>query len=142
MVAYSFNRRFVDAILLGLEPGPWLPGMKRQTIRGPRNRHARPGEAIQLYTGQRTRCCRKLGVARCMRVRPIVLQFSRFHLYVAIAGRYLERFELESFVRLDGFASRADMLTFWRSQREPKRGEILELADAVLIEWVPRDGEA
>jgi hypothetical protein len=42
MVAYSFNPIFV---------GPILAGTKRQTIRAERKRHARPGEAMQLYTG-------------------------------------------------------------------------------------------
>ena len=35
-------------------------GRKRQTIRLPRKRHARPGERIQLFTGMRTARCRKL----------------------------------------------------------------------------------
>ena len=33
MVAYSFKQRFVEPIRRGLEPGPWVPGMKRQTVR-------------------------------------------------------------------------------------------------------------
>jgi hypothetical protein len=49
MVAYSFNRRFVPAI---------ESGIKSQTIRAPRRRHARPGEWLQLYTGMRTKSCR------------------------------------------------------------------------------------
>lgn len=49
MVAYSFNRRFVQAI---------ESGIKSQTIRAPRRRHARPGERLQLYTGMRTKACR------------------------------------------------------------------------------------
>ncbi len=51
MVAYSFDRRFVPAI---------VSGAKRQTIRAHRARHARPGETLQLYTGMRTRQCRKI----------------------------------------------------------------------------------
>lgn len=51
MVAYSFDRRFAPAIVAGL---------KRQTIRALRKRHARPGERLQLYTGMRSRDCRLL----------------------------------------------------------------------------------
>lgn len=51
MVAYSFNAAFVS---------PIVARIKRQTIRLPRKRHARPGERMQLYYGMRTRHCRKL----------------------------------------------------------------------------------
>lgn len=73
MVAYSFRPRFVDRIVAGLEPGELMPGMKRQTVRAPRARHARPGEVLQLYTGMRTRQCQHLGNARCVAVEPVVL---------------------------------------------------------------------
>ena len=48
MVAYSFKRRFRE---------PILAGSKQQTIRADRKRHARRGEALQLYTGMRTTQC-------------------------------------------------------------------------------------
>jgi uncharacterized protein YqfB (UPF0267 family) len=51
MVAYSFNKQFVDAI---------RSGRKHPTIRANRKRHARPGEMLQLYTGMRTRTCTKI----------------------------------------------------------------------------------
>jgi hypothetical protein len=51
MVAYSFNTAFVADI---------EARRKRQTIRLPRKRHARPGERVQLFQGMRTRQCRKI----------------------------------------------------------------------------------
>lgn len=51
MVAYSFHRTFADRVERRL---------KLSTIRGHRRRHARPGEPVQLFTGMRTRACRKL----------------------------------------------------------------------------------
>jgi len=51
MVAYSFKKVFVRQI---------ETGRKRQTIRADRKRHARPGEPVQIYTGMRTRHCRKI----------------------------------------------------------------------------------
>lgn len=51
MVAYSFQKQFVPAI---------RSGQKRQTIRADRKRHARPGEALQLYAGMRTKGCFKI----------------------------------------------------------------------------------
>ena len=60
MVAYSFQRRFVDHVLAGLEPGPWCQGMKRHTLRKPRagrSKHARPEQPVHLYTAMRSRQC-------------------------------------------------------------------------------------
>ena len=52
MVAYSFKKQFGP---------PILAGTKAQTIRADRKRHVRSGELVQLYTGMRTRQCRRLG---------------------------------------------------------------------------------
>jgi hypothetical protein len=51
MVAYNFKEQFAFMV---------ASGQKRQTIRASRKRHVMPGEAIQLYTGMRTKACRKL----------------------------------------------------------------------------------
>ena len=51
MVAYSFKARFVPLI---------REGLKTQTIRAQRSRHARPGELIQLFSGMRTHLCEKI----------------------------------------------------------------------------------
>lgn len=52
MPAYNFQKQFAPLV---------ESGQKRQTIRSiGKRRHARPGESLQLYTGQRTRVCRKL----------------------------------------------------------------------------------
>ncbi len=50
-------------------------GAKRQTIRRPGR--FKVGDTIQLYTGQRTKACRKLGKAICTSVVPIVIDFRR-----------------------------------------------------------------
>jgi hypothetical protein len=80
MVAYSYKRRFINPIRvgLGLPPlfqfGPHkLVGdmdaeirPKRQTIRAfGKRRHARAGEILQHYTAMRTKQCTKIGDARC-----------------------------------------------------------------------------
>lgn len=136
MVAYSFKKRFAPMIMAGLEPGPWVPGMKRQTVRGGRKRHARPGEIIQLYTGMRTRHCRKLGNARCIQVRPIAVHVSDAAVEVVIEGKALSFSELELFVGLDGFSSMFDFVTFWNEQR-PHEHPIESLVDGHLILWEP-----
>ena len=53
MVAYNFKAQFADDV---------ASGKKRQTIRAPRKdgRCAKPGDRLQLYTGMRSKSCRKL----------------------------------------------------------------------------------
>lgn len=50
--AYNFTKRFAQLV---------ESGEKSQTIRAfGKRRHAEPGDRLQLYTGMRTKACRKL----------------------------------------------------------------------------------
>lgn len=101
MVAYSFKRFFAPQISIGL---------KNQTVRANRRRHARPGEAIQLYQGMRTRHCRKILTPDpvCRHVHPIVIETSthtdRFIAGIELCGTRLNADDMEAFARTDGFA--------------------------------------
>lgn len=66
MVAYSFQPSFL---------APIAAREKQQTIRLVRKRHARSGEAIQLFTGPRMRPTR-LGAATCLQAQDVRLDFS------------------------------------------------------------------
>lgn len=149
MVAYSFKKRFVTPIRVGLglpvrdedqdHDGATILLPKRQTIRAVgKRRHALPGEAVQLYTGMRTQICRMIGVARCKEVRDIVLTF-REPCTVAIGSASLQQRhayyfgdELNEFARRDGFAGWPDMVAFWRSEHGHA-----EIFFGVLVEWEP-----
>lgn len=65
MVAYSFKPSFIADI---------QTRTKRQTIRLPRKRHARQGEALQFFTGPRMKPVR-IGAASCVAVRDVRLDF-------------------------------------------------------------------
>ncbi len=66
MVGYSFQTSFL---------APIATKAKRQTIRLPRKRHARPGEALQFFTGPRMRP-RRVGAAVCLNVHEVRLDFA------------------------------------------------------------------
>ena len=66
MVAYNFKKQFADDV---------ESGRKRQTIRAGEPR-CKPGDALQLYTGQRTKVCRKLRDEVCKQVRPISIRHA------------------------------------------------------------------
>lgn len=134
MVAYSFAPQFVAAV---------ESLKKRQTVRGYRKRHARPGEAIQIYAGMRTRSCRKLidPDPVCIELQDIIIAQGGDHwqpLHIELAGRMLTRAEIEEFAVADGFGDCGDgcaaarMAAFWLKYHGPQS------FGGVLIRWRPR----
>jgi hypothetical protein len=117
MVAYNFQRRFV---------APIVAGDKTHTLRGPRRRHVRVGEAMQLYSGMRTKNCELIADALCNRFLGIFLKFSEcrefalFDVTEQESGHFVRTGALrpiedpETFARSDGFAGLEAMAAFWR----------------------------
>lgn len=101
MVAINFSEQFAADV---------EAGRKTQTIR--RKARCKSGDALQLYTGQRTKGCRKLADAICKDVT-----------YVGLTERgvtlgTVDRFprDIDEFARLDGFRDYAEMWV-WFSGR-------------------------
>jgi hypothetical protein len=102
--ALNFKARFAPMV---------EDGSKLQTLRAPRGdgRDPRPDDRLYLYTGMRTKACRKLGDAICTNVRAITLTDGA----IVMAGNALtDPEDLDWFARLDGFTDWADMRTFFR----------------------------
>jgi hypothetical protein len=102
MVAINFSAQFAE---------PVERGEKCQTIRRGR-RNIYPGFALQLYTGQRTKQCRKLRDAVCKDVTYVGLTEK------GITLGDVRRFprDIDEFARLDGFKNYAEMWK-WFSER-------------------------
>lgn len=102
----------MSAINFSAEFAPLVEsGVKTQTIRQGA-RQIKQGDALQLYTGQRTKNCRKLRDAICRDVT-----------YVGLTGRGVtlgdkSRFpeDIDEFAKLDGFDDYASMWA-WFSER-------------------------
>lgn len=141
MVAYSFQPRFVR---------PILEGRKAQTIRADRKRHARKGEALQLFTGMRTKHCKLIARAECADVGFIHLRFAENNVIVdpALAHRVDAAMDgalhhlpsgashLDAFAYLDGFDSWTDLATFWREQH----GDLRDFTGQLIL-WNPLSQE-
>lgn len=116
MVAYNFNAQFEPKI---------LAGVKRSTIRLPRkNGHAKVGDELQLYVGQRTPGCKLLMTAEC--VERWSIKFDGVS--VEVAGDSdpftLDCYQIAELSIAEGFDSIDDMLN-WFS--DPKyQGQWLE----------------
>lgn len=142
MVAYSFRPQFAEAI---------SALRKRQTVRGDRVRHARPGERVQLYTGMRTRRCRKLVEPDpiCIGIDLIEIEVDpgapELIARIAIEGRRLTDDQVEEFSRADGFtadllgrSARLDMGRFWLERHRPYERPAPFRFLGFLIRWEPQ----
>jgi hypothetical protein len=118
MVAYNFKQQFVPLI---------ETGAKQQTIRLPRKRHTKPGEAMQLYTGMRTKACRKLVTPDplCLSVEPLLMHDA---LGIKLNDCWLTNEALTQLALADGFADWDECLRFFSTMHGlPFEG--------VLIKW-------
>lgn len=125
MVAYNFKPRFVPLI---------CEGMKRQTVRRHRARHARPGECLQLFAGLRTAEARRILLVDpvCTEVLPIRISFAAGRI-ARIEVADVPVLSLDGFAVRDGFEDIADMTDFWVEHHGGRDFE------GVVIEWaMPR----
>lgn len=117
MPLIGFKKRFAPLV---------ESGKKRQTIRAKRRdgRNPHPGETLYLYTGLRTKGCRKIGEVTCLGVQEITIDPTDINLsgtWLNIAGR-------EAMARADGFKDFAEMRDFFdREHGIPFSG--------LLIQW-------
>lgn len=132
MVALNFKARFADDV---------EEGRKTRSIRAWRKdgRDPKKGDALQLYTGMRSKVCRKLRDTTCARVRPVLIEHTGVtldgkHLYAGDAPAYLGGPSPEGwdsdFARADGFDCFSSMVDFFEKEHGlPFSG--------LLIEWPP-----
>lgn len=90
-----------------------LSGEKRQTIRraSPKWKNVKAGDKLTLYTGLRTKECRKLGEAVVEDIGEVKLYKAGLIGAITRAGEYwLTSDEIDRLVKLDGFD---DVYDFW-----------------------------
>ena len=115
MPAINFKKQFAELV---------ESEEKRQTIRPLRKCPIKPGETLLLYTGMRTKQCRKLKEVVCKNVSPIVVGPR----WIRLNGEVLEDEEMFKMARRDGFRRTLDFFNFFRKQYSlPFHG--------VLIQW-------
>lgn len=119
MVAFNFKKEFVSKI---------KTGVKTQTIR--QKQRCKPLDKMQIYTGQRTKECKKIGEYQCMFVWKIgimkeeikgktrkIIQITKpknghFSQYIeGITDKDCEN--IESFAVLDGFDDSDSLFDFF-----------------------------
>ena len=95
-----------------------LSGEKRQTIRraSPKWQNVQVGDKLTLYTGLRTKQCRKLGEAVVENITPITIdtELSNIAVETPLGDFNLDLPALNDLVARDGFISNADFFQFFR----------------------------
>ena len=106
MVAINFQERFAALV---------ESGKKRQTIR--RKARCKPGDKLQLYTGMRTKACRKIMDAICTAVYPITLPLLDNPIVT------------DAFAQRDGFKNSEDMQEWFHNRYKTW------IFEGFLIQW-------
>ena len=120
MPALNFNLRFADAV---------ENGTKAQTIRAPRKRPFKVGDTLYLYTGMRTKWCRKLGEGQCVGVCPIIIDWND----LIVDGVEWYKAAAHEMANQDGFANYEEMADWFNLHHGlPFTG--------VLIQWAESKG--
>jgi hypothetical protein len=107
MPAYNFKKEFADAV----ESGKKCSTIRRD-VRG-----AKVGGTAYLYTGQRTKACRKLGEGVLIGVRQIeILRNDDGDPLAHVNGIAYGLHQLEILARGDGFADGETMVAWFEKQ--------------------------
>lgn len=105
MPAFNFKKQFASDV------ESWK---KRQTIRAKRKdgRNPHVGDKLYLYTGMRTKSCRKLGESICKEVHQITIDQCGINL----DGDWLKACDCEHIAFHDGFISFHEMRIFFNKE--------------------------
>lgn len=125
MPALNFKKEFAPKV---------ESGEKRMSIRPIGKRRYRVGDMLFLYTGLRTKACRKLGEAVCAEVVPTIMKMETNYLLKRI-NFYGERptcISYNKFVKADGFNNIEEFEEFFITQYKLKPGDIKEM---IIIKW-------
>ena len=98
----NFMPRFAEKV---------VTGKKGQTIRKVRKRPIKVGDALRLYTGQRTKEARLLRETACKAVLPVKLTLEP--LALIISGDKMDAEYALAFARADGFTDAIEMFVWF-----------------------------
>jgi hypothetical protein len=117
MPAYNFLSQFAESV---------EDGRKRQTMRPKRKRPTVPGDTLYLYTGMRTKQCRKLREVDCLDVQPVEIEPT----FIKLGKDILGTGGMWALARADGFETLRDFYDFFE-----ERYGIPHKVELELIRW-------
>ena len=125
MPALNFQARFAPLV---------ESGKKRQTIRALRKHPIRAGEQLYLFTGMRTKSCRRLLTAVCTRAAKISITATSITIeWPSSVPHCVNRqwesrpSALESFAIADGFRDWSELISWFKATHGlPFQGHLIE----------------
>ena len=103
MPSFNFKPQFADDV---------ENYIKLQTIRS--TRRGKVGDTAYLYTGMRTKKCRKLGEGILTEIRSVYIVDN--YVYVQSGDEYFTTEKLDEFARTDGFRNWVEMKAWFSNQ--------------------------
>lgn len=105
-------------------------GEKYTTIRRRRKRPTKAGDTIFLYVGLRTKSCRLVATAPCVKVTPVTIY--PFEMLLKMYNYVLPIKKTVQIARVDGFSDLRTFFKFFERYKEPV------LMGFEIIEWDPK----
>ena len=119
MALINFSRKdFIKAV---------VEGSKHFTIRQLRKKPIRKGEALQLYTGLRTKQAEKLRDAVCKNTWDIKIENKKDELLFSLNGKQLSLKEVKDISKNIGFESVEGWIEYFKEKYKfPFKGQLIE----------------
>ena len=127
MPALSFKTQFIPLI---------ESGEKRQTIRA-RKRPIKVGERLYLYTGMRTKNCRKIAELICTKTHNFLISKYQVDLYPRawIDGELICSEHLKELAIRDGFKEVEDFTQFFLTSPKAQTESCVTSFSGQIIKW-------
>ncbi len=129
MPAYNFQTRFVEAI---------KTGFKRTTIRA---NEAVPGTTAYLFTGMRTKACKRIGQGRIIGCSSITVGVKQSGVpLIVIRGKTLNANDLALLAKGEGFKDALELVDFFKTTYKTVLGTAdggAQYFKGYLIAWDP-----
>jgi hypothetical protein len=134
MPSLSFQQQFVPGIYAMLSKdyaSRTKVKPKTTTIRAMRKRPFKKGDRLFLFSGLRTKQCKRLGEAICKKIEMIGIEEAASGLFiVTVNGEMITEEEINCLARHDGFKTGAEMIKwFCKHHRFPYSGQIITMSN-------------
>lgn len=106
MPALSFKSSFAEKI---------LSEAKTTTIRVARKVPIEKGDTLYLFSGMRTKNCKRIATAVCMMVEPVTIDLLLWEIYLGV-GQLVLPHQLTKFAQDDGFENAPSLFQWFTDQ--------------------------
>jgi len=131
MPALNFKPQFAPMVRAGIDTAfaKANPGIypKRQTIRAMRKNPIKEGDTLYLYTGMRTKNCRKLGETVCKSAIGFKILNHSLLYVIYLNEKIITPKQIDQIIKEDGFEHTEDFINFFQTTHGlPFTGQLIK----------------